>query len=313
MAWADYDGDGRIDLMHGNRLYRNTNGTGAGFTEDTYWYFGNYPKGRYTGYTEPSSMAWADFDSDGDLDLLVGSSDHAMNKGGAHIYRNDGSWFTHKLFVELLLETCIGTTECLLDANDVLITSIDSVAFGDYDMDGDYDIVLGSKTGNSQLLRNDGRFRGVPHTVPVPAGHTNAWPKFTDVTSITGFSDSMVTWHVSFADVDADGDIATVAHVSLMGQRIQCCTTLPAHSAPLQHCTSALLYPAARYCNYISSGILAPLLFRTPAPVHPPPRFLHVEKAPLPDKAQPTPFPVLQCTLPCTLRPCTSTHAPMHF
>ena len=59
MAWADYDGDGRIDIMHGNRLYRNTNGTGAGFVVDTYWYSGNYPNGRWTNYTEPSSMAWA--------------------------------------------------------------------------------------------------------------------------------------------------------------------------------------------------------------------------------------------------------------
>ena len=100
-------------------------------------------------------------------------------------------------------------TSCTLDKDAALLTSIVSVAFGDFDMDGDYDIVLGSKTGHSQLLRNDGRFRGVPHTshggTQTPVGHANAWPKFTDVTRITGFSDAMDTRHVSFVNVDADG------------------------------------------------------------------------------------------------------------
>ena len=67
VAWGDYNKDGFIDLWTGNHgfpaiLYKNLgNGT---FIDATSEVFGHQPRGDFHG------SAWADFDNDGDLDLI---------------------------------------------------------------------------------------------------------------------------------------------------------------------------------------------------------------------------------------------------
>jgi CSLREA domain-containing protein len=120
-----------------------------------------------------SSVAWGDYDNDGDLDILIaGASSTSSGSGLAKIYRNDsGGIFTD-----------IGAA----------LTGVfsSSVAWGDYDNDGDLDILLTGTTndtsGISKVYRNDG-------------GNV-----FTDINA--GLTDAYYT-SVAWGDYDNDGDL----------------------------------------------------------------------------------------------------------
>ena len=90
MAWGDYDNDGDLDILltgdHGSggrvaKVYRNDGGgtftdIGAGLT------------GVYD-----SSVAWGDYDNDGDLDILL--TGYSGSGKVAKVYRNDAAWPEH--------------------------------------------------------------------------------------------------------------------------------------------------------------------------------------------------------------------------
>ena len=129
VAWGDYDNDGALDiLLTGSsplpepppevysvaKVYRNVAGTFGDINADLIG-------------AGLSSAAWGDYDNDGDLDLLfAGFNGDAF--GGtlppyAHIYRNDSGSFT-------------------AIPNNLTNTEFGALALGDYDNDGDLDIVL---------------------------------------------------------------------------------------------------------------------------------------------------------------------------
>ncbi len=118
-AWADYDNDGDMDVLITGlgtsgrmaTLYQNNQGT---FTE--------VPQTPF----EPvfhSDVAWADYDSDGDLDVLIAGNDN-NSATITKLYQNDGGNFTEVTFASLL-----GVSHC-------------DVAWEDYDNDGDPDIMM---------------------------------------------------------------------------------------------------------------------------------------------------------------------------
>lgn len=155
IAIGDYDGDGRNDIHRtnfaddSNVLYRN-DGKGD-FTETTF----------QTGIGEVSIpfLGWGtnffDYDNDRLLDLFVANG---------HIFptiaeANAGSSYKQRL----LLFRNVGNSfyEVGSSAGDALYTPRSSrgSAVGDYDNDGDLDILLGNLDDAPSLLRNDGANR----------------------------------------------------------------------------------------------------------------------------------------------------------
>lgn len=150
--WIDYNNDHKIDLFIAkcrggsavpasvDQMHRN-NGDGT-FTEIA------NPLGL-AGYQQSWSSAWADFDLDGDMDVLIGASSFAQ--GGHLLMRNDGDVFTN-------------VTEG--SGFDVFTgTSIEWVAH-DFNNDGRVDI-LGA--GNT-IHFNNGDWTFMPIVVPASSG-----------------------------------------------------------------------------------------------------------------------------------------------
>jgi FG-GAP-like repeat/Fibronectin type III domain len=166
VAWGDYDKDGDMDVV-----IAGTDGTGALIA--ALWR--NDGSGNFTdsGLNLPGTdlgfAAWADFDSDGDLDLLFGGNSY--DGWITRIYRNDAGQF--------------------VDANAGLLGLLwSSAAWGDYDNDGDLDLMIMGYDGTaavrvSRLYRND-------------AG--------TFVQSSQVFHD-LFLGTLSWADYDNDGDL----------------------------------------------------------------------------------------------------------
>jgi hypothetical protein len=94
------------------RIYRNDGGT-----------FTALPGAFFPVFV--GSVAWGDYDGDGDLDLLVSGLTLASAQGvpATRLYRNDAGVFT---------SVAHPFPDCQSDA----------VAWGDYDNDGDLDVVI---------------------------------------------------------------------------------------------------------------------------------------------------------------------------
>jgi len=181
VAWGDYDNDGDLDLLLAGKL-----ASGSGFT-DVFRNLGTgfIPVAAGLPGVSLAAAAWGDYDNDGDLDiLLAGHSADLSPKDIARVFRNDDGVF-HEIGAEL--------------------TGVNSgaVAWGDYDNDGDLDILLaGSQedhTGSSRVYRNEG------------VGF------FTDIgTGLPGLLEGTAAW----GDYDNDGDLDILLTGAVDGGRI---------------------------------------------------------------------------------------------
>jgi hypothetical protein len=141
LAWGDYDNDGQLDLFVGNHgtrnlLFRNT-GNGA-FIKTTNAPFASDPSFAF-------NAAWADYNLDGYLDLFVTNLDIDQPKRN-YFYQNNGDGSFKKL-------TTNEVGSILADTGRMA-----SVAWADYDNDGDPDLFITRPLydGTSLLYRNNG-------------------------------------------------------------------------------------------------------------------------------------------------------------
>jgi hypothetical protein len=226
-AWADYNGDGWIDLavanrtgslsnMTRNRLWRN-NGNGTFSEVATALGIDN---GGWPAFT----VTWCDLDLDGDQDLYVGNDKGTTSPFENRLYRNngDGTFFEDNDCRADVRADAMGTSHGDLDhdgrpelyvssgpSGNFFLTSIDGgisfidateqagvgantqswgSIFFDPDSDGRQDLYVLSQTHPNQLLRQ-----------------IDGWPLF-EVGELFGVADPGVSYCVAVGDIDRDGD-----------------------------------------------------------------------------------------------------------
>ncbi len=165
-SWGDFDNDGDLDVLVTGfaanddfaRVFRNNNGT-----------FVDHQANLFK--TGNGAAAWGDYDKDGDLDIVLTGRDRSTGNSISKIYRNDNG-----SFIDI--------------AAPLVGVRYSSVDWGDYDNDGDLDILIAGRISGginaTRLYRNDGNnsFTNIPTSLP-------------DVSFGT----------VDWGDYDADGDL----------------------------------------------------------------------------------------------------------
>ncbi len=164
-----------------------------------------------TAIVDAYSMAAADYDHDGDLDIYAcryyrADADSlalpipapyfdAQNGGANYLIRNEGEWRTSN-----------ATLAAGLDQNNNRFSY--AAIWIDFDHDGDQDLYVANDFGRNNLYRNDG----------IPGGP----PKFTDVALKVGMQDGAFGMSATSGDFDRDGweDVYIANMFSSAGSRI---------------------------------------------------------------------------------------------
>jgi len=203
-AFGDYDQDGDLDLYVSNYLEFDVNNVPKdsplcryrglkvqcgprGLIPAAARFFENQGNGKFVDATAKSGIGnapkyyglgvvWGDYDNDGDLDIFV-ANDSTPN----FLFRNNGN----KTFTEVALKAGTALSE---DGREQASMGVD---LGDYDNDGDLDLIVTNFSEDyNTLYRNDGN------------------GSFTDVTYSAGIGEiawPYLGWGTQFVDFDLDG------------------------------------------------------------------------------------------------------------
>ena len=199
-AFADYDNDGWVDLYVAN--YEKTDQMSVG-TPDFFWH--NRGDGTFADFTGKLAnigvdqcgrgVVWSDFDNDGDSDLFVAN---------------------YRLDPDFLFVNDVGSGYLFNDAEGYGVRGVPGssggynvsyghsigASFGDYDNDGDFDLVVGNLahprfigfSDKTMLYRNSG-----------DTGAADTSYRFADVRESAGIAYAETHSEADFADVDNDG------------------------------------------------------------------------------------------------------------
>ncbi len=185
-AWADYDGDGDLDLL----LVNIAPLTDEGFIRR----YRNEGNGVFTGQdilgslsVEHGEAQWGDYDGDGDLDILVAGNirelDSTYTPMALRIYRND-------------IENYI-PAEVIANPYSEGWFDFTAATWADYDSDGDMDILLAGNYNSGTEI--EGRARIYSNTDGVFTDSGNELP----APNASGDRGGTFSW----LDIDGDGDL----------------------------------------------------------------------------------------------------------
>lgn len=185
LGTADYDGDGDLDVYIAsrwehdpfnprtwNRLYRNDgDGTFTDVTDAAGVRVDFLPDLPSKIFGNKYGVAWADYDRDGDPDLLL------THVGPEVLYRNNGDGTFTDVATEVGLNPEDGTVDELETAG---------ATWFDFDVDGYLDLYLSSWNGPNRFYRNKGD------------------GTFEDIGAATGLDDLDRTWMTLAWDINGD-------------------------------------------------------------------------------------------------------------
>ena len=228
LAWADYDGDGDLDLaISGENV--TSDGGEPRITE----FYVNNPVGTLTldsGVTFPfdalvkgGALAWADYDSDGNPDLAISGRDGAWNRA-LHLYRNRPAG------------TFSRDTDLALNSSQMIDGQI---AWVDYDNDGDPDLAVSGQTiisaFEAEVYENrDGSVTGVSVEQDLEglAGGVAVWGDYDDDGRV-----DLVT-----SGVDEAGESRTILYSNLGITTINSAPEPPSDLNPVEVTSSGALF-----------------------------------------------------------------------